>query len=46
MVYKELEGVPTKVLGWERATMARQQILYAVDLFQEKFGTAEAEPEE
>jgi inorganic pyrophosphatase len=42
-VYKELEGVPTEVLGWERATYARNQILYAVDLYRQKFG--EPQPE-
>ena len=32
-VYEELEGVPTEVLGWERATAARAQIVYAADLY-------------
>ena len=42
-VYKELEGVPTEVLGWERAQTARQQILYAADLYRQRLG--EQEPE-
>lgn len=32
-VDKELEGVPTEVLGWERATTAREQIVNAADLY-------------
>jgi inorganic pyrophosphatase len=40
-VYKELEGVQTEVLGWERVSVARQQILYAVDLYQQKRGGPE-----
>jgi inorganic pyrophosphatase len=44
-VYKELEGVPTEVLGWERATFARDRVLYAVDLYKKKFGEPEVEPE-
>ena len=43
-VYKELEGVPTEALGWERATAAREQIVYAVDLYRQKMG--EEQPEE
>jgi hypothetical protein len=42
-VYKELESVSTETLGWERATVARERILYAVDLYAEKFGRAEPE---
>jgi inorganic pyrophosphatase len=44
-VYKELEGVQTEVLGWERATVAHEQILYAVDLYRRKFGDMEPEAE-
>jgi inorganic pyrophosphatase len=44
-VYKELEGVPTEVLGWERATVAREQIEYAVDLYRQKLSEQEPEPE-
>jgi inorganic pyrophosphatase len=43
-VYKELEGVPTEVLGWERVSVARTQILYAVDLYKRTF--VEPKPEE
>jgi inorganic pyrophosphatase len=35
-VYKELEGIQTEVLGWERATVAREQILYAVGLYRKR----------
>jgi inorganic pyrophosphatase len=35
-VYKELERVPTEVLGWERADTARQQILFAADLCRDR----------
>jgi inorganic pyrophosphatase len=42
-VYKELEGIETKVIGWERATTAREQILYAVDLYERKFGDLKRE---
>jgi inorganic pyrophosphatase len=42
-VYKELEGVDTEVLGWERADVARDQIVYAVDLYKQKFGQPEPE---
>jgi inorganic pyrophosphatase len=44
-VYNELEGVPTKVLGWELATVAREQIECAADLYKRKFGEHEPEPE-
>jgi inorganic pyrophosphatase len=37
-VYKELEGLETTVVGWERVTTARQQVLYAIDLYQRRFG--------
>ncbi len=39
-VYKELEGIQTQILGWERAGVARERILYAVDLYRQKFGKA------
>jgi inorganic pyrophosphatase len=42
-VYKELEGVETEVLGWERVNLARDQILYAVELYSQKFGKSEPE---
>ncbi len=42
-VYKELEGVATKVLGWERVSVAREQILYAANLYKAR---DEARPEE
>jgi hypothetical protein len=35
--------VPTEVLGWERVSVAREQILYAADLYRRKFGESEAE---
>ena len=45
-VYKELEGVPTEVLGWERADVARKQIMYAAGLYQQRLAeSAESEPE-
>ena len=45
-VYKELEGVPTEVLGWERATAAREQIVYAVELYRSTFGEPSEPAEE
>jgi inorganic pyrophosphatase len=42
-VYKDLEEMETRVLGWERAQMAKEQILYAADLYQRRFGTSEPE---
>ena len=33
-----VEGIETKELGWERVTVARQQVLYAVNLYQGKSG--------
>jgi len=44
-VYKDLEGVQTEALGWERATVAREQILYATAVYQREFGEAASEPE-
>ena len=44
-VYKELEGVATEVLGWERADLARKQIVYAADFYQQRLAeSAELEP--
>jgi inorganic pyrophosphatase len=40
-VYKDLEWVETEVVGWERVSVARQQMVYAVDLYREKFGQQE-----
>jgi inorganic pyrophosphatase len=45
-VYKELEGIQTEVLGWERATVAREQIVHAVDLYRQKFAPAQDTPAE
>lgn len=36
-VYKDLEGVRTKPIGWESARVAREKILYAMKLFQDHF---------
>jgi inorganic pyrophosphatase len=44
-VYKDLEGIETEVLGWERANTAREQILYAVDLYEKKLGKPKPEEE-
>ena len=44
-VYQDLEGVQTEAQGWERATVAQEQILYATELCQRNFGEAEPEPE-
>jgi inorganic pyrophosphatase len=41
-VYKELEGVATEALGWERVAVAREQILYAANLYQDKFGNRDS----
>jgi inorganic pyrophosphatase len=37
-VYKDLEGVRTKPIGWEGLDAANTQIEYAMKLYQEKFG--------
>ena len=37
-VYKDLEGVRTKPLGWESAAVARERIMHAIRLFDERFG--------
>ena len=42
-VYKELEGIPTEALGWERANTAREQIFYAAELFERRFGASAPE---
>ncbi len=33
----------TEVLGWERVNLARDQIVYAVELYRQKFGQADPE---
>ncbi len=35
-VYKDLEGVHVKTLGWEGAERAKQRILYAAELYRKK----------
>lgn len=35
-VYKDLEGVQVKPLGWQPAAIAKERIRYAVQLFQER----------
>jgi inorganic pyrophosphatase len=40
-VYKDLEGVRTRGLGWESAAVAKERILHAVRLYQEHFGAAQ-----
>jgi inorganic pyrophosphatase len=42
-IYKELERVLTEVAGWERADAAPAKIMYATELFKEKFGEPEVE---
>jgi inorganic pyrophosphatase len=37
-VYKDLEGVRIKPVGWEGVDVACQQIDHAVGLYREKFG--------
>ena len=37
-VYKDLEGIRVKPIGWEKAEAARQAIQRAVTLYQEKYG--------
>ncbi len=44
-VYKDLEGIETETLGWERATVAREPIQYAAELYTKKFADLESEPE-
>jgi inorganic pyrophosphatase len=36
-VYKDLEGVHVKTVGWERAEKARERILHAVELYQQQY---------
>lgn len=36
-VYKDLEGVTVKTIGWEGAAQAKKRISYAVTLFDNKF---------
>jgi inorganic pyrophosphatase len=42
-VYKELEGVSTEVLGWERVSVAREQIVYAAGLYKRRSTEAGSE---
>ncbi len=37
-VYKDLEGHAVEGLGWESVDVAREKILYAMDLYKQKFG--------
>jgi inorganic pyrophosphatase len=37
-VYKDLEGVRTKPVGWEGVEAACAQIQHAVELYRAKFG--------
>ena len=37
-VYKDLEGVSVKTIGWEGAAQARTAILHGVELYKNKFG--------
>jgi inorganic pyrophosphatase len=37
-VYKDLEGVRIKTIGWEGVEKARQQIEHAVNFYRDKFG--------
>ncbi len=37
-VYKDLEGVRVNILGWDSAKAAREAILHAVELYEEKYG--------
>jgi inorganic pyrophosphatase len=37
-VYKDLEGVRVKPLGWDSAKAAKEAILQAVELYREKYG--------
>ena len=37
-VYKDLEGVYVKTLGWGNAERAKERIRHAVDLYQKRFG--------
>jgi inorganic pyrophosphatase len=36
-VYKDLEGISVKTIGWEGAAQAKKRIIYAASLFQQKF---------
>lgn len=40
--HKQLEGIATEALGWERATAARDQILYAMEPYRQKHEETEA----
>ncbi|MBC7243007.1 MAG: inorganic diphosphatase [Anaerolineae bacterium] len=36
-VYKDLEGVRTKPIGWEPAEVAKERIVYSMKLYQERY---------
>ncbi len=36
-VYKDLEGVNVKTIGWQNVERAKERILYSIDLFKQKF---------
>lgn len=40
-VYKDLEGMRTKPLGWEGADIAKAEIQRSIDMFRERFGLKE-----
>jgi inorganic pyrophosphatase len=37
-VYKDLEGMRTKPLGWENADAAKAEIMRSIKLFDDRFG--------
>lgn len=37
-VYKDLEGVAVKTIGWEGAAQARRRISYSVEMYKNKYG--------
>jgi len=39
-VYKDLEGVRTKPIGWDSAAVARERIIHAMRLYEERYGAA------
>jgi len=41
-VYKDLEGVRTKPIGWEPATVAKERIMHAIQLYDERWGSTPA----
>lgn len=40
-VYKDLEGIRTKPIGWEPAEVAKERIRYSMRLYDETFGKGE-----